>query len=63
MWFLRETPLARKYSRLPPDKFPMPEDMLWMPRSIIEHTSKLNAANPDEHILTLPNWFVEKENL
>ena len=29
----------------------------------VMHTSKLNATNPNDHILTLPNWFVEKENL
>jgi hypothetical protein len=54
--------MARLYFKLPKERAQV-EDGVWIPRSIIEHTSRLNAANQDEHILTLPNWFVEKNDL
>ena len=62
LWFVRETPLARLYFKLPASRA-QTEDGVWIPRSIIEHTSKLNSADLNEHILTLPEWFVEKYNL
>jgi len=54
-----ETAEARRYSRLPKHRNPTVEDFLWVPKSIVEHTSKTG----DMHILTLPDWFVEKEKL
>jgi hypothetical protein len=69
LFFVRETPLARAYVKHNRPKMIQgfhetpPDDVVWIPRSIIEHTSKLNAANQNEHILTLPNWFIEKEGL
>jgi hypothetical protein len=60
LWFNRETEKARHYSKLPPIRNPTNEDMIWIPISIIEHTSK-NVGH--HHIVTLPDWFVEKEGL
>lgn len=59
LYFIRETPLARLYSKLPPERNPGKEDQIWIPRSIVEHTTKM----PHAHIVTLPEWFVVKENL
>ncbi len=69
LFFIRETPLARAYVKHNRPKVVQgfhetpPDDVIWIPRSIIEHTSKLNAADPAEHILTLPIWFLEKNEL
>lgn len=59
LWFIRETEKARQYSKVPLQRNPTPEDCLWVPRSIVEHTSKRGA----EHTLELPDWFIEKEHL
>jgi hypothetical protein len=76
LYLIRETPKARLYSRFPFKAVPPesedlntssiydgptePENVVWVPLSIVEHTTK----NPDgHHIVTLPDWFVEKENL
>ena len=37
--------------------------MVWLPRSQIEHTSKHNAADLTEHILTLPEWLANEKDL
>ena len=64
LWFIRETANARLYCKFAPhpdlgfanaDK----TDMVWIPRSIVEHTSKVG----NEHTVKLPDWFVEKEGL
>jgi hypothetical protein len=60
LWFVRESPKARLYTKVPPDRYPTEEDEIWVPRSIVEHTSKM--AN-GMHIVTLPNWFIEKNGL
>ena len=60
LWFIKETQLARKYYRLPPERMPTEDDGIWVPKSIIEHTSKnLNG----HHVVELPDWFIQKENL
>lgn len=59
LWFVRETPAARLYTRIPPARNPQPSDEIWIPRSVVEHTSKTGNV----HILTIADWFVEKENL
>ena len=59
LWFLRETPLARLYSKVPPERHPEASDQIWVPRSITEHTSKRG----DEHTLTLPDWFAAQHDL
>jgi hypothetical protein len=35
------------------------EDIVWVPLSIIEHTTKRGR----DHVVTLPDWFIEKERL
>ena len=57
LFLIRETELARLYSKTPPGR-----DLseVWIPKSIVEHTSKNTNG---EHIVTLPDWFLEKEDL
>lgn len=59
LWLIRETPAARLYSKLPPERHPEDTDCLWIPRSIVEHTSKCG----DEHMVKLPDWFIEEKSL
>ena len=60
-WFVRETELAFLYSKLPPLKRDAEDesDCVWIPKSIIEHRTKIG----NEHIVTLPAWFCEKNDL
>jgi len=59
LWFVSETGVARLYCRHGrPGR--EKEDCVWVPKSIIEHTSK-NVG--EHHIVTLPDWFTEKEGL
>lgn len=59
LWFIAETANARQYCR---HNRPNPErsDFVWVPKSIIEHTSQ-NVGG--QHVVTLPDWFVQKEGL
>jgi hypothetical protein len=59
LWFIRQTEKARLYSRVPPERHPSQEDQIWVPLSIIEHTTKRG----NEHDVKLPDWFLEKNNL
>lgn len=59
LWFVRETLEARLYRKIPMDKPAERVDFCWIPKSLIEHTTK----NGDEHYVTLPAWFVDKHNL
>lgn len=59
LWLLRETEKARLYSRTRLSNFGSSIDSIWIPKSIIEHTTKRG----NEHDVTLPDWFMEKENL
>jgi len=52
--------MARRYSKLPPSRQPADDDFIWVPLSIIEHTSRNVGGH---HVVTLPDWFVEKEGL
>lgn len=60
MWFLRETEKAYQYTKLPPDRQRNPEDLMWIPKSQVEHRSKQPNGL---HELTLPDWLVEAKNL
>lgn len=60
LWFIRETEKARLYSKLPPERHPTAEDQLWIPRSVVGHTSKEPSGL---HIVEVEDWFAEKENL
>lgn len=64
LWLIRETEKARLYCKFAPhpdfgfqnaDVF----DKIWIPRSIIEHTTKRGI----EHEVKLPDWFLEKNGL
>ena len=59
LWLIRETELARRYSKVPPERHPQESDMVWVPKSIVEHTTKRG----NEHDVNLPDWFIEKNNL
>ena len=59
LWFLRETPLARLYSKLPLDKPREKSDEIWIPRSVIEHVTKFG----NEHHLTITDWWADKNDL
>lgn len=59
LWLVRETDLARYYSKLPPEREPTAADKVWLPRSQIEHTSKRG----NEHVVTIPEWLADKNNL
>lgn len=60
LWLIRETEKARLYCRVPPERhLEGDEDKIWIPRSIVEHTSKRGT----EHEVELPDWFIEKEGL
>jgi hypothetical protein len=60
LWLIRETALARQYSKTPPDRGePEEMDLIWVPKSIIEHTTKRGS----EHEVKLPDWFIEKNGL
>jgi hypothetical protein len=64
LWFIRQTDKARLYCRFAPhpdlgfenaDEW----DKIWIPLSIIEHTSKRG----NEHHIKVPDWFIEKSRL
>jgi len=59
LWLIRKTELARRYSKVPPERHPEESDMLWVPNSIVEHTTKRG----NEHDVKLPDWFIEKNGL
>lgn len=66
LWAIRSTEKARLYCRRQIDTskpgWRSPEvdkDCIWVPLSIIEHVTRLGA----EHMVTLPDWFVEKNGL
>lgn len=62
LWFIRQTEKARLYSKVPtqpPHDFISEDDKLWIPLSIIEHTTKRGV----EHEVKLPDWFIEKSDL
>jgi hypothetical protein len=59
LWLVRETEKARLYSKTDPKDPDRVPDEIWVPKSIIEHTTKRG----DEHDVKLPDWFIEKEGL
>lgn len=60
LWFIRETASARGYSKVPPERRPTHEDLVWLPRSQIEHTSKEPSGI---HIVTIPEWLARAKGL
>lgn len=59
LWFISDTDKARLYSKIPPSRNPAKDDMIWIPLSVIEHTTK----RQDEHHVKLAAWFVEARGL
>lgn len=59
MWYLTETDRAYQYSKIPTDRNPRFEDIVWVPKSIVEHRTKRG----DEHEIKLPYWFVDAQKL
>lgn len=59
LWFVRETPAARLYVTVPPERHPTDLDEVWVPKSVVEHTTKRGNA----HEVTLPEWWAQKKGL
>jgi hypothetical protein len=59
LWFIKESTKARYYSKVPLTRNPQDSDKLWIPLSVVEHTSK----DGNEHTVTLPDWFIESRGL
>ena len=59
LWLIRETDRARLYSRIPPERNLEESDCFWIPKSIIEHTTKRGS----QHVVDIPDWFLERNNL
>lgn len=66
LWLVKETPQACQYSKVPNSRTPGKDDLIWTPKSIIEHVDTLPhdpLKEHPQHIVTLPLWFVEKHDL
>lgn len=60
LWFLGESKLARHYSKTNPKDPARDVVEVWVPKSLIEHTTKY----PDGmHLVKLPDFFVDREGL
>lgn len=61
LWFMKETEQARLYCKFDPARGSnmLASDMIWIPKSVVEHTSKRGI----EHTVELPDWFIEKNGL
>jgi hypothetical protein len=65
LWYIQDKPQSRAYSKVPKSRHPVASDIIYVPFSIIEHTHK-QPADGDEwpvHVVTVPDWFVSKNNL
>lgn len=71
LWFTgKETDHARRYCRLPKSRGPGDDapdnpNYLWVPKSLQDQTTKYPPADGDNpmHVLTIPDWFADRENL
>lgn len=59
LWLIRETEKARLYSTTDPTDPHREVNELWVPLSVIEHTTKRG----NEHDVKLPDWFIEARGL
>ena len=59
LYFIRETDKARLYSTTDTSDPHREVNELWVPKSIIEHTTKRG----NEHDVKLPDWFIEAKGL
>lgn len=65
LWYVEDCPHSRKYCRIPQSRNPEKKDFVFVPLVLIEHTTK-QPIEPGEwavHVVTLPDWFVQKQNL
>lgn len=67
MWFIRQTDKARLYYKRSPYRSENRDvDQIWIPLSVIDHTTK-HPQNPGEayaqHDVTIADWFADKNNL
>lgn len=62
LWLMRETDKARLFATANRAE---DSNLMWIPKSIVEHISweKEIPGQPREAEVTLPDWFIEKENL
>lgn len=62
LWLLRETELARQFSKTPPDRRPV---TFWVPRSVTTRILKFREVSgmPRECEVEIEDWFVEKSGL
>lgn len=62
LWLIRESPAARLFATANrPDA-----NKIWIPKSIVEHISwekHVHSGQPREAEVTLPDWFIEQEDL
>ena len=68
LWFVRESEKARQYCKVPKSRNPVAAspDFVWIPKSLIEHTTKRPSADGvewPEHEVTVEEWFGVKEDL
>ena len=64
LWLLDDDPAkgAVRYSRTPQSRG---MNTVWVPRSLIEHRTKQPPKDGEwaEHVVTIADWFCEKEKL
>lgn len=66
LYFVSESEKARKYCRIPKSRNPAETDFIWIPKSLIEGTTRYPAENPGDyplHIVRVVEWFADKNNL
>jgi len=63
LWYMNETVRAYLFSKIPSSRQGDKTDQVWIPKSLVEHIQKWPAKQNElwpEWILTMPDWFVEK---
>ena len=66
LWFISDSGLARRYSKLPPERRPEHSDFIWIPTSQIEHTTKFPAAEGSPwpiYVITIPEWLADEKGI
>lgn len=59
LWYIRETEAAYCYSKTDPKASGRDMNPVFIPKSLVEHRTKRG----DEHMVTVPDWFADKEDL
>lgn len=62
LWLIRETDMARLFSKTPPGRDAVP---VWIPRSVVKRIIKFPVVpgQPRECEVEIEDWFVEKEGI